>query len=413
MPNWISLTEAIRQLGVRPQTMYAYVSRGRVAVIPDPRDPRKSLYRGEDVAGLRKRKQQGRNRETLAAGTIFGDEPCIYTALTSFARGRPFYRGQDVIRLSGSATLEEMAALLWGAESAIRFGAASAPAQPAGAPGGSRTRAFSALAALAAQGHSTHGRIERALHAEAGDLVGTLTQAFGALPQDADLPLHQQFAKAWGQDLAVAEHLRKSMVLVADHELTSSAFAARIAASTGASLPACLLAGLATFSGPLHGDASMRVRAMFDDLGRLGADKLLAHHLQSAIAIPGFGHHLYPDGDPRAAALLADFSPAQPIRDFIQKVEALTGLRPNIDIALAALVDTFGLPADAAFALFASARSVGLLAHCFEQLQVGMVIRPRGRYTGPALEAWPAEPPATPAADGPSSETIRKNRIFK
>jgi citrate synthase len=86
--------------------------------------------------------------------------------------------------------------------------------------------------------------------------------------------------------------------------------------------------------------------------------------------------------DPRAAALLALFEPSEVISRFIAKVTSLTGLQPNIDAALAALVARYRLPADAAFGLFATARSVGLLAHSIEQLSVAQVIRPRGRYVG-------------------------------
>jgi citrate synthase len=179
------------------------------------------------------------------------------------------------------------------------------------------------------------------------------------------------------------------MVLLVDHELTSSAFAARIAASTGASLPACLLAGLTTLSGPLHGDASGRVQALFNEVERAGAEQVAAHYLSTGLPLAGFGHHLYPDGDPRAAALLALFEPPEVIARFIQTVTTLTGLQPNIDVALAALVAHCRLPADAAFGLFATARSVGLLAHSLEQLAVAQVIRPRGRYVGllPSTEA--------------------------
>jgi citrate synthase len=180
----------------------------------------------------------------------------------------------------------------------------------------------------------------------------------------------------------VAELLRTAMVLLVDHELTSSAFAARIAASTGASLPACLLAGLTTLSGPLHGDASGRVQALFNEVERAGAEQVAAHYLSTGLPLAGFGHHLYPDGDPRAAALLALFEPPEVIARFIQTVTTLTGLQPNIDVALAALAVHYRLPADAAFGLFATARSVGLLAHCLEQLAVAQVIRPRGRYVG-------------------------------
>jgi len=172
------------------------------------------------------------------------------------------------------------------------------------------------------------------------------------------------------------------MVLLVDHELTSSAFAARITASTGASLPACLLTGLSTLSGPLHGDASGRVQALFSEVERLGEDQVIGHYLSTGLPLAGFGHHLYPDGDPRAVALLALFEPPEAIARFIRKATELTGLQPNIDVALAALVAHHQLPADAAFGLFATARSVGLLAHSLEQLGVAQVIRPRGRYVG-------------------------------
>jgi citrate synthase len=377
MASWISMDEACRLLGVRPQTVYAYVSRGKLEVMPDPVDARRSLYRAEDVAGLTKRKQAGRKHETLAANTLFGSEPSIPTALCAFFRGRPYYRGKDAVDLARSATLEDAAQWLWDAEKRVDF--AGAMPVLAGEPG--RVAAFAVLGTLAATGHSTRGRLTRLLHRESESLIGQVADAFGAEP--GNQPLHLRFARGWKQPAPVAELLRTAMVLLADHELTSSAFAARIAASTGASLPACLLAGLATLSGPLHGDASGRVQALFGEVERLGDDKVVAHYLSTGLPLAGFGHHLYPDGDPRAAALLAMFEPPESIARFIEKVSSLTGLQPNIDVALAALVAHHRLPSDAAFSLFATARSVGLLAHSLEQLGVAQVIRPRGRYVGP------------------------------
>ena len=370
------MEEACRQLGVRPQTVYAYVSRSKLEVMPDPADTRRSLYRAEDVAGLAKRKQAGRKHETLATNTLFGAEPSIPTALCAFYRGRPYYRGQDAVHLAQSATVEDAAQLLWAAEQPVDF-SSSAPMH-VGQPG--RVAAFTALASLAAAGHSTRGRLTRVLHHEGQGLVGQLANAFGA--QHGGQPLHLRFAQGWKQSNQVAELLRTAMVMLVDHELTSSAFAARIAASTGASLPACLLAGLSTRSGPLHGDASGRVQALFSEVERLGEDQVLAHYLSTGLPLAGFGHHIYPDGDPRAAALLALFEPPEVIARFIDKVTTLTGLQPNIDVALAALVAHHRLPLDATFGLFATARSVGLLAHSLEQLSVAQMIRPRGRYVG-------------------------------
>lgn len=374
MGTWITMAEACSQLGVRPQTIYAYVSRGKLEVMPDPADTRRSLYRAEDVAGLAKRKQAGRKHETLATNTLFGAEPSIPTAISTFHRQRLYYRGQDAVELAASASLEEVAQLLWNSDQLADFSCAVRVSSPG------RVAAFTSLAALAATGHSTRGRMTRVLHTECQSLVGQLANAFGA--QLGKRPLHLRFAQAWKLSPQSAELLRTAMVLLVDHELTSSAFATRIAASTGASLPACLLSGLTTLSGPLHGDASGRVKALFDDVARQGEDHVIAHYLSTGLPLAGFGHHLYPDGDPRAAALLARFEPAEVITRFIGKATQLTGLHPNIDVALAALAAHCGLPDDAAFGLFATARSIGLLAHGLEQLSVAQVIRPRGRYVG-------------------------------
>ena len=377
MANWLPMDEACRQLGVKPQTLYAYVSRGKVEVMLDPADTRRSLYRADDLAGLAKRKQAGRKRETVAASAMFGSAPSVPTALCAFVRGRPHYRDQDAIELARQATLEDAAQLLWGADRAADFGSQASAA--AAMPG--RAAAFTTLAGLAAVGHSTRGRLKPVLHAESQRLVGLLADAFGASPGRA--PVHQRLALGWHQNAAVADLLRMAMVLLADHELTSSAFVARIAASTGASLPACLLAGLTTLSGPLHGDASGRVQALFQDVLRLGADAVIEHHLSAGLSMAGFGHHIYPDGDPRAAALLARCDPPDGIARFIEKATRSSGMQPNIDVALAALVARHQLPSDAAFGLFAISRSVGLLAHSMEQLAEPQVIRPRGRYVGP------------------------------
>jgi citrate synthase len=288
-----------------------------------------------------------------------------------------YYRGQNAIELSRTSTLEEIANLLWDASAPVSF--QFEPLHANAKPG--RASAFAVLADLVAAGHSTHGRQRSVLHTEAQYLVAQVGEAFGAKYVEG-LPLHLRFAKAWRQPLHVANLLRTAMVLLADHELTSSAFASRIAASTGASLPACLLAGLMTLSGPLHGDASGRVSALFGEVLRLGEDHVVDRYLSSALPLAGFGHHIYPDGDPRAAVLLSMFEPTSEIARFIERVTKLTGKQPNIDIALAAMVVKYKLPTDAAFGLFATSRSVGLIAHCIEQLNVPQVIRPRGRYTG-------------------------------
>ena len=104
--------------------------------------------------------------------------------------------------------------------------------------------------------------------------------------------------------------------------------------------------------------------------------------------MPGFDHPLYPDGDPRAAALLEAFEPPPLLAELRSATETATGLAPNIDFALVSLARALNLPADAPFILFATARSAGWTAHAIEQLQSGRLIRPRARYVGPAPESY-------------------------
>src|SRR3954471_20773616 len=104
--DWIAAEEARDRLGVRPQTLYAYVSRGRVQVRADPRDPRRSLYRAADIAELSQRKSRSRKVSEVAAGAISWGEPVLASSITTVAGGRLFYRGRDAIRLAHSETLE-------------------------------------------------------------------------------------------------------------------------------------------------------------------------------------------------------------------------------------------------------------------------------------------------------------------
>jgi citrate synthase len=195
------------------------------------------------------------------------------------------------------------------------------------------------------------------------------------------MPLHRRFASVWRRPEA-AQLLRRTLVLLADHELNASTFAARITASTGAPLAGAVLAGLATLAGPLHGNAYLAVAALAADAAREGAGAAARAWLARGQPLPGFGHRLYPAGDPRAEALLTLF-PLPPAYAALATIgQELAGEPPNIDFALTALAAAFNLPADAPFTLFAVARSTGWLAHALEQAAMGTPIRPRAAYVG-------------------------------
>jgi len=381
--DWIAAEEAQARLGVRPQTLYAYVSRGRVSVRPDPGDPRRSLYRAADIAALVQRKSRSRKVSEVAAGAINWGEPVLSSAITTVSGGRLFYRGRDAIRLAETETLESVARLLRGGHGAA-LKRTDRPRPPLGA--GMRTRGYLALAQRAAVDPPARGRAALALAVEAATLLDVLTDAIAG--EVGGGAIHNRLALAWGQGPGGpgADLIRRILVLVADHELNASAFSARVAASTGASLAASALAGLATLSGPRHGGATAAVAKFAAEAAQLGPREAIASRLQDDRALPGFGHNLYPDGDPRAAALLERFEPPPELSRLQAAVKAVTGLDPNVDFTLIAACEALGLPSDAPFALFSIARCAGWIAHAIEQGQADALIRPRARYIGPEPE---------------------------
>jgi citrate synthase len=382
--KWLTAEQALKFLGIRSQTLYANVSRGRIRAKPDPSDSRRSLYNGTDIARLAERRAGRRAAETVAAQTIGWGDPILASAISTVAGGRLWYRGLDAVALSERATLEEIAGLLWQAEVTTPR-AAMLPAGGGRGGGAPLNRLLVAMAERAAIDAPMRGRSPAVLVSEADTLFGTLLAAsLDAARARADAPSHARLAVAWRRREA-KDVLRRTMVLLADHELNASTFAVRVAASTGASLSACLLAGLATLSGPLHGGAAPALQSLFEAARRLGARGAVREWLARGEPLPAFGHPLYPEGDPRAAALMRQFRLSGLFAQVRSAAEDLTGEGANVDFALAALADAFALPRHAPFVIFALSRSVGWIAHALEQIATGQLIRPRARYVGPAL----------------------------
>ncbi|TPJ27830.1 citrate synthase [Mesorhizobium sp. B2-8-3] len=377
MTEWLSREQALERLNVRPQTLYAYVSRGRIGMKPDDADPRRSQYRADDIAALATRRNRGRSPQAIAESAIAWGEPAIATSISTVLHGRLVYRGRDAVELSATATLEETAELLWASDRPVSF----ASLTPSAARQSGTPTAFARLSALAAEGWPSLGRRPAMLQQDGAAATSALATALGATPGSE--PVHDRLAQGWSVDATGAKLIRKALVLLADHELNASTFAARVAASTGAPVAACLLAGLATLSGPRHGGAGAAAIALVEDAERLGADEAIARWLAHDRPLPGFGHPLYPEGDPRAEGLFSDFRIDDGLLQLRKAVLAATGLHPNIDFALAAMTRGLRLPADAPFRLFALGRSVGWTAHAVEQVTSNRLIRPRARYDGP------------------------------
>ncbi|MDT0355150.1 citrate synthase family protein [Herbaspirillum huttiense F1] len=390
MSRYLSSSEAATLLGVSRQTLYAYVSRGLLHAHPggQARDRR---YLAAEVERLAASRSRGRKPREVARAALDWGLPVLESALTLIEDGRLHYRGHDAVTLSAEASVEEVAALLWDCAVEDAFG----PVPPARPPrlesvqsewsGGRAEQTLLPLFALACAediGAQWHLPLPRQL-ASCGLLVRRLAACLlGTAPSTA--PLHQQCASAWGLDAAGAQLVRRALVLCADHELNASGFTARCIASTGANLQAAIIGGLAALSGPLHGGTTARVEALLETLDEQDDPAAsLRQRLARGEELPGFGHHLYPQGDVRASALLAPLLPVHPRwQQTIEVVRELTGHPPSVDFALAAVRRHLHLPPGSAFGLFALGRSLGWIAHALEQGRGGSLIRPRAAYVG-------------------------------
>jgi citrate synthase len=382
-PLWLPAAEALALMQVRPQTLYASVSRGRVRAKPDASDPRRSLYHRDDVQRIAARKSGRRSSEAVASEAIRWGEPVLSSAVSTVFEGRLCYRGQDACLLAEHASLEEVAGLLW--ESApARFASARAPASLLGQGTPPLQAGLLALAARAGTDPPSRGRAAAVLKSEAAEVIGTLADAL--LGPSPTAPLHMRIAAAWRRPRA-ADVLRRALVLLADHELNASTFAARVTASTGASLAACLLTGLSTLTGPLHGGAAAAAQALVRSATTMGSEAAVREWLAHDRPLAAFGHPLYPQGDARCAALLSCIELPPELASLRTNGETLVGEAPNVDFALATLAAVHKLPSNAPLILFALARAVGWTAHVLEQQASGHLIRPRARYTGPGIAA--------------------------
>lgn len=381
---WMTAAEALTILNVRPQTLYANVSRGKIRAKADDADPRRSLYHRDDVLRMAGRANGRRKIDAVSAQAMQWGDPVLPSSISTTADGSLLYRGQDAAVLAASATLEDVAALLWECEPSI-IRAARPAAATAARQSGTLASCLLTLATLAASAPPSLARAPDDLRADAAVILATLTATVTGAPPDGatGLTISARLAHAWRRPNH-EDPIRRALVLMADHELNASTFATRIAVSTGASLAAGVLAGLATLTGPLHGGASAQFALLLALASESGARDAVAQWLAGGRPLPGFGHRLYPEGDPRARALLKILPEMQPHADLAAEAEAQAGELPTVDFALPLLAATCGLPDDAPLILFALGRCVGWLAHALEQVQANRPIRPRARYVGPA-----------------------------
>ena len=387
----MSAAEAARLLRVSRTTLYAYVSRGYVRSQAGPGSSRERVYAREDLERLRRRTEERRSPGVAAARALQWGMPVLESAISLIDGRHLYYRGIDAGTLAQSCSLEEVAALIWLGR--LDAGWVERRGRHGVGPLARHTsfvaRAQSMLAGAAASDPLAMDLRPAGVAATGGRVLRLLTRA-ATRTDPGSTNVHTALARAWQVDRRGADVLRAVLVLCADHELNVSSFTARCVASAGSHPYAVVIAALAALEGPKHGGAGARVEAMLQSMRRTRPlPSAVESRLRRGDRIEGFGHPLYPDGDPRARLLLewladhhggsAEYRFAEA---FTRAATAATGQHPNLDFALAAVARVLGLPSGAPLALFALGRSVGWLGHALEQYATNQLIRPRARYIG-------------------------------
>ncbi|MFF9315288.1 citrate/2-methylcitrate synthase [Streptomyces sp. NPDC014748] len=396
----LSTKETAELLGVKPETVYAYVSRGQLGSRREP-GGRGSTFDAAEVEALARR-----NRRESSAPAGSGAELSVRTRLTLIEGDRYYFRGVDATELAARHGFEEVAEWLWtgrlrpGAaftapEESVAVARRAVEALPEHASPTDRLRV--AVIAAAAADPLRFDLSEDAVLGTARVLIPTLVDALPPAPlgrRERRGPLaHRLWARLTGHpaDDASLRVLDTALALLVDHDLAASTLAVRVAASARAHAYAAVSAGLGVIEGPLHGAAGgLAHRLILEVLDRGAAGPVIADELREGRRIPGLGHRLYTGEDPRARALFAlleDLPHAAPALAAARDIEATaarsTPLHANVDLALAVFTASSGMPSTASETVFAVARTAGWIAHALEEYgERPLRMRPSGRYVG-------------------------------
>ncbi|HEX3792785.1 MAG TPA: citrate synthase [Pseudonocardiaceae bacterium] len=398
--DYLTTAQVAQRLGVKPDTVYAYVSRGLLTSIRLG-GARGSRFASDEVEAVANR-VGGRH-------TPVGSLERIHTRLTLLDRDRLYYRGRDAVELAGTHSFESVARWLWTAEltDATTFSAPDelvemvrAALRPLPVTARLTDQVRMAAAALGAADPLRFDLSGPAVVRGAEHLLAVITEALPTHPGAAEPGGPRLAQRLWPKLTArppVRAHvelLNAVLVLMADHDLAVSTLAARVAASARADVYAVVSAGLGALDGRYHGaSVGLAYRFLRDALDNPVA--AIADRLRADEHLPGFGHRVYTRQDPRAELILARLGDlargdarVAAVLDTVTAVRAELTRRVdtfvNVDLTLAALVHALDLRPDAGELIFGLARVAGWVAHAIEEFrEPGLRFRATGVYTGP------------------------------
>lgn len=377
--EFVTAAEAAELLGVRTATVYAYASRGMLGGTSQGPGKR-ARYSRAIVETLRVKAAARAGHAAVAAAALRWGEPVLDSEITRITPRGPVYRGKRAIDLVGSP-FESVAELLW--QRAVDWKSA-APRVNTTTARPSLQSMLEVMVKLTASLHETP--IE-----QAASVVRRLACAAGrheVLAEKQPTIAGALGASLKGSGLSARDHalLDAGLVLIADHELNASTFAARVAAGAGARWPEALIAALATATGVRHAAACDGAERMWSAVRESRSPAHWVHErLAAGSPLEGFDAGAYPDGDPRGDRLLSLVTPrlavarAKRLKELLAAVREQAGQWPAIDLGLVMLCDVLGLPQGSATLVFVTGRTAGWLAHIEEQTASGDAIRPRAR----------------------------------
>ena len=405
--RYMTAKEAAAALDISLGTLYSYVSRGQLRSEPASGHSRARRYYAADVEVLMQRKDQRRNPAIAAQSALDFGSPVLSSAITFIEDGRLYYRGRNAIELAQTHRFEAVAALLWaGAEGwEARFSSYSESAAGLiedvlmtigpiieARPGLTALERFQIGLPLAIHDDLTAYAYRPAGVEQSGVRLLALFAAM-VTGQRSTAQLATQLQRYWMPARPdIVPLLDAALILCADHELNISAFTARCVVSAGAPLYGAVNAALAALQGTRHGGSSRMAETLLQE-ARNDPRDAVARRLRQGETLPGFGHRLYPDGDPRGRLLIEMAGALAPrtvalrtAQTVIRIVSDNVHLAPNLDFGLATLCSVLDLPAGASLVLFALGRTAGWIGHAAEEFGQARLIRPRATYTGPPPE---------------------------
>jgi citrate synthase len=418
--DYLSREEAVTLLNIKPATLYTYVSRGWIRSVPLGKS-RQRMFRRPDVERLRERSAAYAGRGARSGPTLNWGSPVISTTITELTSDTPYYRGQSALMLS-TRPVEEVAHLLWSGrlstehlwrvrrlgfrpERFLREAGVRMPLQ-------SVLQSFAAV--VIALGISRTANDDSNEIESAQELLQVLVGCCGLLAKDGKYaqpasrrPIARALAGAFGvaPTAETVNALNAALIINADHELGPATFSARVAASTGAQLHACVANGILAHSGTFLGGRADKMESLLaSSSSPRTLDARLAYVKDHGTELLGFNHPLYPLGDPCALAMIRIASGIQdaPVQarkavEFLEQAQQRCHAYPGRVAGLVCLAMALRLPRHAAAALWIVARATGLIAHVLEQRTAGVSIRPRASYVGEQIDPNLAQPINAPS----------------